>query len=210
VAKDIHNAQGAAVVHAADITQAQAVDELVDRLRREARVIGLVNNAGINRRGSLASVNPDDFHAVMQTNVEALLFLTQKIVSVMQDGGSIVNIASVNAFDVLRGVGLYAASKAAVVQLTRSMAIDFAVRSIRVNAVAPGFILTDFNASLWQKPEMKQWVETNTPLGRLGTPQDVAGAVRFLIGPDSQFITGSVVTVDGGFLSSRLWPLDLS
>ncbi len=102
---------------------------------------------------------------------------------------------------------MYAASKAAVLQLTRAFAIDVADRGIRVNAVAPGFIHTDFNHALWERAEIREWVETNTPLGRLGRPQDVVGAVRFLLSPDSSFVTGSVLVLDGGFLPSRLWPL---
>ena len=188
-----------------EIQQApRIVGEIVDRA---GAIDGLVNNAGTTRRGPLTTITPDDYETVMGVNVKGLLFFTQAVVASMASGGAIVNLASLNAFDVLKGAGLYAASKAAVVQLTRAMAIDFADRGIRVNAVAPGFIETDFNAALWARPELRGWVTANTPLQRLGRPDDVVGVIRFLLSPDSQFVNGAVYVVDGGFLPTRLWPL---
>ena len=182
----------------------RVVEEIVGRA---GLIDGLVNNAGTTRRGTLTTITPDDYEAVMGVNVKGLLFFTQAVVASMAAGGAIVNLASLNAFDVLKGAGLYAASKAAVVQLTRAMAIDFADRAVRVNAVAPGFIQTDFNAALWARQELSAWVTENTPLGRLGQPDDVVGVIRFLLGADSRFITGAVHVVDGGFLPARMWPL---
>jgi NAD(P)-dependent dehydrogenase (short-subunit alcohol dehydrogenase family) len=191
-----------------DITRIDDAPQVMCELVEKAgKLDGLINNAGTTRRGSLRTITPTDFDAVMTVNVKSLLFLTQAAVAVMNPGGAIVNLASLNAFDVLKGAGLYATTKAAVVQLTRALAIDVADLQIRVNAVAPGFIHTEFNTALWDRPDMREWVETNTPFQRLGTPRDVVGAIRFLLGPDSAFMTGSVLVVDGGFLPSRLWPL---
>ena len=207
-ASSIRRDGGKADVYPIDITDVDKVPELVQTVMDKAgRLDGLVNDAGTTRRGPLTDITPEDFDTVMDLNVRGLLFLTKAALGVMREGGAIVNIASLNAFEVLKGAGLYAASKAAVVQLTRALAIDAAVNGIRVNAVAPGFIHTDFNTALWQRRDMREWVETNTPLKRLGKPQDVVGSVRFLLGPDSAFVTGTVLVVDGGVLAGRLWPL---
>ena len=207
-AKHIRESGGSVDVAVCDVADPNSAKALVDRVVSvSGRLHGLVNNAGVNRRGSLTEVSPEDYDYIMNINVKGLLFLSQAVAHVMARGGAIVNVASLNAINVLRGVGLYAMSKAAVVQFTRAFAIDVADRGIRVNAVAPGFIRTDFNAALWERPEMKAWVEGNTPLGRLGQPKDVASAVQFLLGQESGFITGEVLTIDGGFLPSRLWPL---
>lgn len=208
VATGIRRDGGRADIISYDITHIDEAPEIMHQIMEQSgRLDGLVNNAGTTRRGSLVDISAQDFDEVINLNVKSLLFLSQAAVPVMNQGGSIVNVASLNAFDVLKGVGLYATSKAAVVQLTRALAIDVADRGIRVNAVAPGFIHTDFNTALWDRLELRDWVETNTPLQRLGTPRDVVGAIRFLLGPDSAFMTGSVVVVDGGVLPSRLWPL---
>ncbi len=208
VATKIRRNGGRADILAYDITHIEEAPSIMRRIvEQSGRLTGLVNNAGTTRRGSLVEMSPEAYDDVMNLNVKSLLFLSQAAVHVMDSGGAIVNIASLNAFDVLKGVGLYAISKAAVMQLTRALAIDVAEKGIRVNAVAPGFIQTDFNAALWNRHELREWVETNTPLKRLGVPEDVVGAIRFLLGNDSAFVTGSVLVVDGGVLPSRMWPL---
>ncbi len=208
VASRIRKKGGRADCVSFDITHIEDASQLLQEIAQACgRFDGLVNNAGITRRGSLAEITPEDFDDVMNVNVRSLLFFTQAVLPVMNPNSAIVNMASLNSFTVLKGAGLYAASKAAVMQLTRALAIDLADREIRVNAVAPGFIQTEFNQTLWARTELREWVEQNTPLKRLGTPMDVNGAVRFLLSPDSAFITGSVVVLDGGVLSSRLWPL---
>lgn len=208
VAATIRARGGRAEGIAWDVTDTAGAPAVIDRIVTTAgRLTGLVNNAGINRRGPLAAVTPADFDAIMGVNVRGLFFLTQAAIARMAPGGAVVNIASLNSFQVLRHVGVYAASKAAVVQLTRAWAIEAAPQGIRVNAVAPGFIVTDLNRTLWDRPALRTWATANTPLGRLGAPADVVGAVRFLLGPDSAFITGAVLAVDGGFLPARLWPL---
>ncbi len=208
VVSAIRQQGGQADLLAYDLSDTAEAPRVVEEIVHRAGAIdGLVNNAGTTRRGPLTTITPDDYETVMGVNVKGLLFFTQAVVASMAPGGAIVNLASLNAFDVLKGAGLYAASKAAVVQLTRAMAIDFADRGIRVNAVAPGFIRTDFNAALWARQELSAWVTENTPLRRLGQPDDVVGVIRFLLGPDSRFITGAVHVVDGGFLPARMWPL---
>lgn len=208
VMQEITDAGGVAQAEALDVRDISRASAFVGAVRHRAgRLDALVNCAGMNRRGDLLSVTPEDYEAVMSVNVKSLLFLSQAAALNMDPGGAILNIASVNSFTVLRGVGVYAASKAAVLQLTRALAIDAADRGVRVNAIAPGFIQTDLNAALWENEEVRRWALDATPAGRLGTPTDLLGAVRFLLGPESQFITGACLAVDGGFLASRLWPL---
>jgi NAD(P)-dependent dehydrogenase (short-subunit alcohol dehydrogenase family) len=208
VAADIRARGGRADWIAWDVTDTAQAAAVVDQVCRAAGTLtGLVNNAGTNRRGPLAAVTPADYDAIMAVNVRGLFFLTQAAVARMPAGGAVVNIASLNSFQVLRHVGVYAASKAAVVQLTYAWAIEAAAHGIRVNAVAPGFIVTDLNRALWDRPDMREWATANTPLARLGMPSDVVGAVRFLLSPESAFVTGAVLVVDGGLLPARLWPL---
>jgi NAD(P)-dependent dehydrogenase (short-subunit alcohol dehydrogenase family) len=184
VAADIRARGGRADWIAWDVTDTAQAAAVVDQVCRAAGTLtGLVNNAGTNRRGPLAAVTPADYDAIMAVNVRGLFFLTQAAVARMPAGGAVVNIASLNSFQVLRHVGVYAASKAAVVQLTYAWAIE---------AAAHG---------------MREWATANTPLARLGMPSDVVGAVRFLLSPESAFVTGAVLVVDGGLLPARLWPL---
>lgn len=210
VAREIFSAGGSARLAAFDVAAVDDAPRLVREIKgEEGHIDALVNGAGINRRGRLTSITTEDYDAIMAVNVRGLLFLSQATLAEMAPGGAIVNLASVNSFTVLRGVGVYAASKGAVVQLTRALAIDAAELGVRVNAVAPGFVRTDFNSALWEVDELREWVIEATPAERLGTPSDVVGAVRFLLGPESAFITGATLTVDGGFLASRMWPLRL-
>ncbi|MHB1501938.1 MAG: SDR family NAD(P)-dependent oxidoreductase [Candidatus Dormibacteria bacterium] len=209
-AHEITASGGSAIAKVFDIADVKGAPELINGIKRAAgRIDALINCAGVNRRGSLVSVTPEDYDYVMAINVKGLLFLSQAAILAMSRGGAIVNIASVNSFTVLRGVGVYAASKAAVIQVTRALAIDAADRGIRVNAIAPGFIRTEFNAPLWEIDEVREWVLRATPAGRLGTPTDVLGAVRFFLNPENEFVTGACLAIDGGFTAGRLWPLEV-
>jgi NAD(P)-dependent dehydrogenase (short-subunit alcohol dehydrogenase family) len=121
--------------------------------------------------------------------------------------GKIINIASATSFIGLSKVATYSISKGAVVQMTRTLATEWARYNVQVNAVAPGFIRTDFNKKLWENETLYNWVVGNTPAARLGAIEDVVGAVQFLASPASIFICGHVLVVDGGFLSGGPWPL---
>ncbi len=126
---------------------------------------------------------------------------------VEQGRGKIVNVASATSFVGLSKVTVYAASKGGVLQLTRAMAAEWAPFNVQVNAIAPGFIRTDFNASLWENRALYEWVVGKTPAGRLGTPDDVVGAALFLASDASSFVTGQAIVVDGGFLGGSIWPM---
>lgn len=158
-----------------------------------------------NPKTQLLEVDPDDWHRVMAANVDGVLFTVRTAARrMMTDSteGSIVTIASMNAQRTSVGTGPYSVSKAAAWMLTKSFAVELAPHRIRVNAVSPGFIETPMTASLFTDGNgARERALAATPLGRLGRPEDIAAAVRFLAGDDAAFLTGSVLYADGGYLA---------
>src|SRR5262249_18833990 len=123
--------------------------------------------------------------------------------------GSIINIDSLNTYAPLKGVTPYAMSKAGMSMMTRGMATEWGAHRVRVNAIAPGFFPTDLSKKLWAQDKMRNWGETNTPMGVLGDVRDLVGAAIFLAAPASKFVTGQVLRVDGGVSAGFSWPIDL-
>jgi NAD(P)-dependent dehydrogenase (short-subunit alcohol dehydrogenase family) len=121
--------------------------------------------------------------------------------------GNQINIASLNTDRPLKNVLPYAVSKAGIAHMTRALALEWGPRGIRVNAIAPGFILTDLTRKLWSEPAMQSWGLSNTPLRRMGAPDDLVGAAIFLASPASAFVTGQTIYVDGGFTAGWAWPI---
>jgi 3-oxoacyl-[acyl-carrier protein] reductase len=160
----------------------------------------LVNNAGhLLKRQSLADMTEDFFDAVMDVNLKSAFRVTQAALPCIKQGGSIVNMSSLAAFDGGgAGAAVYAASKAALLALSRGMAKEFSPRGIRVNAVAPGFIANTAFHNTFTPPEAQQATIGKIPLGRGGTPDDVAGAVLYLASDLSSFLTGEVIQINGG------------
>jgi NAD(P)-dependent dehydrogenase (short-subunit alcohol dehydrogenase family) len=126
-----------------------------------------------------------------------------------KSGGSIINVDSLNSFRPLKGVQPYAMSKAAISAMTRGMAMEWGEHGIRVNSLAPGFILTDLTKKLWSDPTMQAWNDANCPLRRLGQPEDMIGTAIFLASDAAQFLTGQVIYVDGGITCGLQWPIPL-
>jgi 3-oxoacyl-[acyl-carrier protein] reductase len=162
------------------------------------RIDILVNNAGVTKDGLAVRMKPADWETVLQTNLSGAFYLTQQVLPGMmrERWGRIVNISSVVGEMGNPGQANYVASKAGLIGLTKSLAQEMGSRNITVNAVAPGFIETDMTHGL--TPELKQKMLDQTPLKRMGTPQDIAGAVKFLVSEDASFITGHVLDVNGG------------
>ena len=165
----------------------------------------LVNSAGINRRGPATELSLDDWNQVMALNVTAIFELSRAFARPLIAAGrkgKVVNIASLMTMATRPGTSPYTASKGAVGQLTKALAIDWASHGIHVNAVAPGYIDTELNRPLIEDPAFDAWVKKRCPLGRWGTPEDIAWPVVFLASPASDFITGQVIYADGGWLST--------
>jgi 3-oxoacyl-[acyl-carrier protein] reductase len=186
-------------VLAADVSTADGAGETVEAaMQRLGRLDVLVNNAGITRDTLVMRMNEDAWDEVLATNLKGAFLCAKAAIRPMlrQRSGRIVNLTSVVGLVGNAGQANYAAAKAGLVGLTKSLAKEVGSRGITVNAIAPGFIDTRMTAGL--PDETKATILERTPLNRFGTPDDVAGAVAFLIGPDAGFITGHTLTVDGG------------
>ena len=184
---------------------AEAADTkaMVDQALKEwGKVDILVNNAGITRDGLLLRMKEEDWNLVLQVNLNGTFNCIKSVLLPMtkQRYGRIVNIASIVGVMGNVGQANYAASKAAVIGLTKTVAREYASRSVTVNAVAPGFIDTAMTQGL--SAEVKDQLQKQIPLGRLGTAADIAAAVRFLVSDEAAYITGHVLHVNGGMLMS--------
>jgi 3-oxoacyl-[acyl-carrier protein] reductase len=158
----------------------------------------LVNNAGLTRDGLLARMSDDDWRTVIETNLSSVFYTCRAVTRPMMKkrGGSIVNISSIVGVHGNWGQTNYGASKAGIIGFTKSLARELGSRGVRANVVAPGYVKTQLTDVLPE--EATKAMLDNTPLGRLGDPEDVAGAVRFLCSDEASFITGEVLLVDGG------------
>jgi len=198
-----------AVALQADVCDAEAVQEAVKQVvDRWERVDVLVNNAGIVRDMLLFAMSEDDWNDVLRTNLTGMFHFIKAAGRQMsrQRQGKIINISSVSSFFGGSGQVNYAASKGGVNSLTRSLAGELAKRNIAVNAIAPGMIVTDMSERVRQMAGDK--IESLIPLRRCGQPEDVAKVAVFLACSDSDYITGQVITVDGGLSLGAKWATD--
>ncbi len=197
---EIAAAGGKAQALALDIASRDSVAAAFERaLAEHGRLDHLVNNAGITRDGLLLRMKPEQWDEVVATNLTGAFHCTQAALKPMLKAryGRIVNITSVVGLMGNAGQANYAASKAGVIGFTKAVAREVATRGITVNAVAPGFIETDMTAAMSEKA--REAVAAGIPMGRIGTPADVAGAVVFLVSDAASYVTGQVLAVDGGF-----------
>ncbi|MCX4830549.1 SDR family oxidoreductase [Streptomyces sp. NBC_00006] len=181
-----------------DVTRAEALSAFLDGLDG---LDVLVNAAGVIARGR--EYEPDVFAEVVGVNLTGTMRSCVAARKALADtGGCIVNVASMLSYFGGPKVPAYSSSKGGVMQLTKSLAVAWADQGIRVNAVAPGWIRTPLTRDLQEDPENSRRIIDRTPMGRWGTPAEIAGAVAFLAGPDAGFITGAVLAVDGGYLAA--------
>ena len=184
--------------------------ESIRRCAEEAGDVDILANvAGMNIRGRAEEYTAEQYDRIMQTNLHGLFELTQLVGKRMiarGQGGKIVNIGSLTTFTGLPWLSVYSMTKGAVGQLTKALAAEWACHNIRVNCIAPGFILTDLNRAMWQSDEMAKWRMGMQAIDRLGKPEDIAPLAVFLAAPGSDYITGQVIAVDGGASTTAKWP----
>ncbi len=198
-AAQIASAGGKAYTMQCDVSDPEAVSVMVDTIQKEYGAVDiLVNNAGITRDELMLRMKPEDFDAVIRTNLTAVFYVMQACIRGMikKRKGKIVNISSVSGVIGNAGQANYSAAKAGVIGMTKTAARELAGRNITVNAVAPGFITTDMTNAL--SDAAKEGILSKVPMARGGKPEDVANAVAFLCSEESDYITGQVLCVDGG------------
>jgi 3-oxoacyl-[acyl-carrier protein] reductase len=205
LADDIRNEGGRALPLCADVGDTRAVRAMIDTLEAESGTIDiLINNAGVFRQGDLADFDYSQMEGMRRTNVDGLVNATRAVVPGMRARGfgRIVNLTSIAAHGTaMAGTTFYAATKAAVSVLTRRFAMELGPHGITVNAVAPGFIETEMVAQGRTPAEMAavgEQLAAKAMVRRVGKPEDIAHAVAFLVSPESGFITGQILTLDGG------------
>ncbi|MCM3709973.1 3-oxoacyl-[acyl-carrier-protein] reductase [Sporosarcina luteola] len=197
----IKQSGGDAFAIQANVSDAEQVKEMIDEtLKTFGSIDMLVNNAGITRDNLLMRMKEDEWDDVININLKGVFLCTKAVTRQMmkQRAGKIVNLASIVGVIGNPGQANYVAAKAGVIGLTKTTARELATRNITVNAVAPGFITTDMTEALPE--EVKAQMLGSIPLGKLGSAEDVAGAVAFLLSDDANYITGQTINVDGGMV----------
>ncbi|MFN8495182.1 MAG: 3-oxoacyl-[acyl-carrier-protein] reductase [Caldilineaceae bacterium] len=201
VAEEIRQQGGVCTIYQADVSNTEQAATLVKQVQQEFGSLDiLVNNAGTTRDTLLLTMKEEDWDTVINTNLKSVYAMSRAALRGMVKNrwGRIINITSVVGITGQAGQANYAASKAGIIGFTRSLAREVASRNITVNAVAPGFVPTSLTAVLTE--EQNKAIIADTPVGRMGTPEEVAWAVLFLAAERSSFITGQVLNVDGGLV----------
>jgi len=193
---------GNADFYQCDVTQREQVLALGNEI---SGVTALVNNAGIWKFHSILEMSQQDAHSVYDVNIAGIIWCTQAFVPQMKKagGGSIVNMSSGAAWTNSPGLGLYPATKSAVESLTRTMALELGPDQIRANAIGPGLIVSDGTAANYQGNRANERAK-GVPMQRVGSPEEIADVVSFLCGPDSRYVSGQVLYVDGGITAGSL------
>jgi gluconate 5-dehydrogenase len=169
----------------------------------------LINVAGTNLRLPFEQYSRSEYQRLMETNLHGIVDLTQRVGGRMVargNGGKIIHIGSLMSLLGLPYMTVYAMSKSALAGLTRALAAEWGKHNIQVNCIAPGFILTDLNREVWKPEKMQSWLKASQAMPRMGTPEEVAPLAVFLSGPGSDYITGQVIAVDGGYTTTAIWP----
>jgi gluconate 5-dehydrogenase len=199
----IRNAGGASKGYFVDLASQDSIRAMVEEVKDDfGRVDILVNCAAINKREPILEVDESTFDRIVNVNLRGLFQLTQAVVPLMPElGGKVVNIGSINSEMGLAGVSVYGATKGAVKQLTKVMAVEWAARNIQVNCIIPGFMLTPLSAPIWENAGKSQWMRDRIAAGRPGEPDELLGLTLYLSSQASSYVTGQAIVVDGGVLA---------
>jgi NAD(P)-dependent dehydrogenase (short-subunit alcohol dehydrogenase family) len=193
-----------------DAADKKAIEACVKQVvERFGRIDVLLNVAGVNKRKPAETYTVEEFDFIIDINLRGAFWMAVEVGKVMlaQKSGSQIHIDSLNTFSPLKNVTPYAMTKFGISAMSRGLATEWGPRGVRVNALAPGFILTDLTRALWSDPTMHAWGKANTPLGRLGEVEDLVGTALFLASDAAAFLTGQVIRVDGGFSAGIAWPI---
>ena len=201
-------------VHTAvcDVSKPDDIQRVVETVIADhGRIDTLLNVAGVNQRQRAEAFTVDEFDFILDINLKGAYFMAIEVGKHMLEHGAgcQIHVDSLNTYSPLKGVIPYAMSKGGLQMMTRGLALEWGPRGIRVNGLAPGFILTDMTRKLWSQPHMNSWGINNSPLERLGEVGDLVGATIFLASKASAFMTGQTLYVDGGMSAGTNWPIEL-
>jgi len=206
VAEGIRSNGGQALAIAGNVSRKEELQALVDRTIAEwGRIDVLVCNAAVNPHyGPLSTIDDASWDKIMGSNVRSSLWLCQMVLPGMAErgGGSVILLSSVAGLQGCETIGAYAVSKTADIGLARNLAVEWGPKGIRVNAICPGIVKTDFARALWDNPEIAAPSVRATCLKRLADPDDIAGVALFLASPASRYVTGTAIVVDGGMTAT--------
>lgn len=194
-----------------DVSDKAMIEACVDDVvAKHGRIDTLVNCAGVNRRVPAIDFSEEDYDFIMDTNLRGAFFMSQAVGKQMiaQGNGNQINIDSLSTYAPLTNVTPYSMGKTAMSAMTKGLAQEWGKHGVRINGLAPGFILTDLTKALWSKKNMQEWNKTVAPLQRLGEPDDMIGTAIFLASPAASFISGQIIRVDGGISAGLNWPID--
>jgi NAD(P)-dependent dehydrogenase (short-subunit alcohol dehydrogenase family) len=202
-AEMITSGGGRAITHAASLRGEEAIRDTVNAMVAEMGGIEvLVNNAADDHDSMLEDTDLETWRRVLELNLDSCFLLCREAAPHLQQSGrgKVINLASIMASVAMRGNGVYITGKAAIAGFTRALALEWARKGVQVNALAPGYIETDMTEPMWSNDRGRETIAKRTPIGRWGQPQDLVGAAVFLAGSASDFMTGQLLFVDGGFL----------
>ena len=192
-----------------DMTSSESIQAFAAEFRGKTDI--LINVAGTNVRRRMQDYTKEEYNRILDTNLHGIFELCQHIGGGMVEagkGGKIIHIGSLMSLLGIPFLSVYAISKAGIAGLTRVQAAEWGKYNIQVNCIAPGFILTDLNKDMWQPKHMHDWLQGAQANPRMGTPADLAGAAVFLSSPASDYVTGQVLAVDGGYTTTANWPFE--
>lgn len=198
---------GEAEAFTADLGDLAAIPMLVKEIVAQfGRIDILVNCAGMNKRESIAEVTSETYARIMDVNLRSVYFLSQAVLPHLTErGGKVINIGSLTTSFGVGNLSVYGLTKSAIGQLTRVMAVEWAMHNVQINCLCPGWIATELTQPLWDDPHRREWILDRVPMNRPGQPEDLVGFVIYLASRASDFTTGQTFYIDGGFMAGGQW-----